>query len=71
MAAWRHLHCPIGDGAGDPDIVAAAQRHGYSFIRTSERNVTGTSATDLFRLPSLPMLDDTTQETIGVYLGIE
>ena len=65
------LALPYGDGAGDPDIIAAAQRHGYSFIRTSERNVTGTSATDLFRLPSLPMLDDTDQKTIGVYLGIE
>ncbi len=65
------LALPYGDGAGDPDIMAAAIRHGYSFIRTSERNVTGTSATDLFRLPSLPMLDDTPQELIGNYLGIE
>jgi len=64
------LSLPYGDGAGDPDIIAAAQRHGYSFIRTSERDVTGTAATDLFRLPSLPMLDDTPPETIGIYLGI-
>ncbi|MRR21731.1 hypothetical protein EG830_01975 [bacterium] len=64
------LSLPYGDGAGDPDIIAAAQRHGYGFIRTSERDVTGTSSTDLLRLPSLPMLDDTTQETIGDYLGI-
>lgn len=65
------LALPYGDGAGDPDIMAAAIRHGYRFIRTSERNVTGTSATDLYRLPSLPMLDDTPQELIGNYLGIE
>lgn len=65
------LALPFGDGAGDPDIMAAAIRHGYRFIRTSERNVTGTTATDLFRLPSLPMLDDTPQELIGNYLGIE
>ena len=65
------LALPYGDGAGDPDIIAAAIRHGYRFIRTSERNVTGTSATDLFRLPSLPMLDDTPQVFIGSYLGIE
>ncbi|MBE0678285.1 MAG: polysaccharide deacetylase family protein [Bacteroidales bacterium] len=65
------LALPFGDGAGDPDIIAAAIRHGYRFIRTSERNVTGTSATDLLRLPSLPMLDDTPQELIGNYLGIE
>jgi peptidoglycan/xylan/chitin deacetylase (PgdA/CDA1 family) len=64
------LALPFGDGAGDPDIMAAAIRHGYRFIRTSERDVTGSSATDLFKLPSLPMLDDTPQELIGGYLGI-
>jgi len=65
------LALPYGDGAGDADIIAAAQRHGYRFIRTSERNVTGTASTDFYRLPSLPMLDDTSQEQIGTYLGIE
>ena len=65
------LALPYGDGAGDPDITSAALRHGYSFIRTSERNVTGTSSSNLLRLPSLPLLDDTAQELIGDYLGIE
>jgi peptidoglycan/xylan/chitin deacetylase (PgdA/CDA1 family) len=65
------LALPYGDGAGDTDITAAAQRHGYRYIRTSERNVTGTASTDLYRLPSLPILDDTAQEQIGTYLGIE
>lgn len=65
------LALPYGDGAGDPDIVAAAKRHGYRYIRTSERNVTGTPSSDLFRLPSLPLLDDTGQTLIGTYLGIE
>lgn len=69
--AVEALALPYGDGAGDPDIVAAARRHGYRFIRTSERNVTGTSSSDLFRLPSLPVLNDTRQEQIGTYLGIE
>lgn len=64
------LALPYGDGAGDEDIIAAAQRHGYRFIRTSERNVTGTASSNLFRLPSLPLLDDTDPELIGVYLGI-
>jgi len=73
------LHCnssvnalalPYGDGAGDPDIIAAAQRLGYRFIRTSERNITGTASTDLYRLPSLPVLDDTDPGLIGIYLGI-
>ncbi len=70
-ASVEALALPYGDGAGDTDIIAAAQRHGYRFIRTSERNVTGTASTDFFRLPSLPMLDDTAQEQIGTYLGIE
>jgi len=65
------LALPYGDGAGDADITAAALRHGYSFIRTSERNVTGTASSNLLRLPSLPLLDDTDQELIGDYLGIE
>ena len=65
------LALPYGDGAGDADIIAAALRHGYRYIRTSERNVTGNPSSDLLRLPSLPMLDDTVQELIGGYLGIE
>jgi peptidoglycan/xylan/chitin deacetylase (PgdA/CDA1 family) len=64
------LALPYGDGSGDEDIIAGARRHGYSFIRTSERDVTGITDADLFRLPSLPMLDDTDQELIGTYLGI-
>lgn len=65
------LALPYGDGAGDPDIITAAQRHGYLFIRTSERNVTGTPASNLFSLPSLPLLDNTEPALIGGYLGIE
>lgn len=65
------LALPYGDGAGDPDIIAAAQRHGYSYIRTSERGATGTASANLFRLPSLPLLSDTRQEQIGDYLGIQ
>ncbi len=29
------LSLPFGDGAGDSEIISAAQRNGYSFIRTS------------------------------------
>ena len=64
------LALPFGEGAGDPDIIAGAQRNGYMFIRTSERNVTGSPATDLYRLPSLPILNDTPSDLIGQYLGI-
>lgn len=65
------LALPYGDGAGDADVITAARRHGYRFIRTSERNVTGSPSSDLFRLPSLPLLNDTDQELIGTYLGID
>ncbi len=65
------LALPYGDGAGESDIIEAAQRHGYRFIRTSERNITGAVGANLFRLPSLPLLDDTDQLLIGGYLGIE
>jgi peptidoglycan/xylan/chitin deacetylase (PgdA/CDA1 family) len=61
---------PFGNGEGDPDIIAGAQRNGYRYIRTSERKVTGSPATDLFRLPSLPILNDTPSDLIGQYLGI-
>jgi peptidoglycan/xylan/chitin deacetylase (PgdA/CDA1 family) len=60
---------PFGDGAGDADIISAAQRNGYSYIRTSERGVTGAAGTDFYRLPSLPILDDTDPELIGTYLS--
>ncbi len=65
----KAMSLPFGDGAGDADIIAAAQRNGYSYIRTSEWNVTGTPGTDLYRLPSLPILDDTSTDLIGTYLG--
>jgi peptidoglycan/xylan/chitin deacetylase (PgdA/CDA1 family) len=65
------LALPYGDGAGDPDITAAAQRHGYRFIRTSERDATSPASSNLYRLPSLPLLNDSEQELIGGYLGIE
>jgi peptidoglycan/xylan/chitin deacetylase (PgdA/CDA1 family) len=64
------LALPYGDGAGDADIIAAAQRHGYGFIRTSERGLTGAPSSDLFRLPSLPMLNDTYPSLIGDYLDL-
>jgi len=63
------LALPFGEGAGDPDIIDGAQRNGYQYIRTSERNVTGSSTTDFYRLPSLPMLADTPSAQIGNYLG--
>jgi peptidoglycan/xylan/chitin deacetylase (PgdA/CDA1 family) len=63
------LALPFGDGAGDTDIIEAARRNGFRFIRTSERGVIGPTGTDPFRLPSLPMLNDTEPEAIGTWLG--
>jgi peptidoglycan/xylan/chitin deacetylase (PgdA/CDA1 family) len=59
---------PYGDGAGDPDIIAAAQRNGYSFIRTSINGTIENPDLDFFCIPSLTMLDQTDQEEIGYYL---
>jgi len=63
------LALPYGDGAGDPDIIAAAKRTGYSFIRTSRYGAIRDPDFDLFNIPSLPMLDNTEQNEIGYYLN--
>lgn len=63
------LSLPFGDGAGDPDITAGAERNGYRFIRTSERAAMDIRSANLLRIPSLPILDDTPSELIGDYLG--
>jgi hypothetical protein len=64
------LSLPHGDGAGDPEIITAAQRNGYKFIRTSIRAAIENSGQNLFMIPSLPILDTTEPELIGHYLGL-
>jgi len=66
----RALALPFGDGYGDPVIAAAAERNGYRFVRTSKYGAITDPATNLFELPSLPILNDTPQELIGDYLGL-
>ncbi|HNR42612.1 MAG TPA: polysaccharide deacetylase family protein [Bacteroidales bacterium] len=61
---------PYGDGAGDSDIIDAAIRNGYEFIRTSIWGTIDTPSTDPFLIPCLPMLDSTDPELIGAYLGL-
>lgn len=61
---------PFGDGAGDENIIAAAKRHGYKFIRTSVHGTINTSDSDLFLIPALPILDNTESNEIGIYLGL-
>jgi len=62
---------PYGDGAGQAEIITAAQRNGYKFIRTSVWAAIENIPADLFQIPSLPILDSTPQSEIGEYLGIE
>jgi peptidoglycan/xylan/chitin deacetylase (PgdA/CDA1 family) len=64
------LSLPYGDGAGDPGIIASAQRNGYKLIRTSVWGAIENSAMNLFAIPSLPMLDTTDPKLIGTYLGL-
>lgn len=61
---------PYGDGAGESDIISAAQRNGYEFIRTSVWGAIENAGTDPFIIPSLPMLDSTDPQQIGNYLGL-
>ncbi len=60
---------PYGDGAGDQDIISAAKRNGYKFIRTSVWGTIDNPEIDLFVIPCLPMLENTSPELIGDYLG--
>jgi peptidoglycan/xylan/chitin deacetylase (PgdA/CDA1 family) len=64
------LSLPYGDGAGDTEIISAAQRNGYKFIRTSIWEAIENSSQNLFVIPSLPILNSTKSELIGTYLGL-
>jgi len=64
------LSLPYGDGAGDTEIISAAERNGYKYIRTSIWDAIKDSNQDLFVIPSLPMLDSTEPQLIGTYLGL-
>jgi len=63
------LSLPYGDGAGDSDIITAAKRNGYKFIRTSKWEAITDPDINLFEIPSLPVLDDTTTDLIWSYLN--
>lgn len=64
------LSLPYGDGAGDAEIIAAARRNGYKYVRTSIWGAIQNADQDLFIIPSLPILDSTESELIGYYLGL-
>jgi hypothetical protein len=60
---------PFGDGAGDSEIISAVQRNGYSFIRTSIHESIKSPAIDFFKIPSVPILDNTQIDEIAYYLN--
>jgi peptidoglycan/xylan/chitin deacetylase (PgdA/CDA1 family) len=62
------LALPFGDGAGDAEIIAASERNGYKMIRTSRRGIIKDPVTDLYDLPSLPVLNNTISDQIGLML---
>jgi len=63
------LSLPYGNGADDADIISAAVRNGYRFIRTSKWGAIQDAAVNLYSIPSLPMLDTSTPDEIGYYLN--
>lgn len=64
----KGLALPFGDGAGDSEIIAAAQRNGYSFIRTSVHSAIKDADIGLFNIPSVPILNNTLIEEIVYYM---
>jgi peptidoglycan/xylan/chitin deacetylase (PgdA/CDA1 family) len=63
------LALPYGNGAEDAEIIAAAVRNGYKFIRTSKWGAIQNAGVNLYAIPSLPMLDTSTPDEIGYYLN--
>lgn len=64
------LSLPFGDGNGDPEIIAAAKRNGYKFIRTSVWGNISKPDLNPFSIPSLPVLDTTTMAFVQSYLNL-
>lgn len=63
------LSLPFGDGAGDPVIAEAARRNGYNLVRSSTWGNISSPAFDPMNIPSLPVLDSTTDGVIDFYLN--
>lgn len=64
------LSLPYGDGAGDQDIISAAERNGYKYIRTSVWSAVDNPDINFFAIPAFPVLNTTKSEIIGSYLGL-
>lgn len=63
------LSLPFGDGAYNADIIQTAKYCGYLGIRTSEYSSFTADEMDLFALPAIPVLDDTTIDIIETYFN--
>ena len=64
------LSLPFGDGNGDLDIISAAKRNGYKFIRTSVWRNIDKPDVNLYAIPSLPVLDTTKMTFVESYLNL-
>jgi len=62
------LSLPYGDGADNQDIINTAMANGYSGIRTSVWNSFTIDKMNLFSLPSIPILSDSSIDSIEDYL---
>lgn len=63
------LSLPFGDGAYNNDIINTAKYCGYKGIRTSIYNSFTADELDLFALPGVPVLSDSSIDIIETYLN--
>lgn len=63
------LSLPFGDGANNQDIINTAVENGYLGIRTSIWNSFTVEKMNLFVLPSIPVLSDSSIDIIENYLN--
>ena len=63
------LSLPFGDGANNQDIINTAVENGYLGIRTSIWNSFPVNKMNLFALPSIPVLSNTSINIIENYLN--
>ena len=63
------LSLPYGDGANNQDIINIAMESGYSGIRTSMWNSFNIEEMNLFALPSIPILYDSSINIIENYFN--
>ncbi|HUH58429.1 MAG TPA: polysaccharide deacetylase family protein, partial [Pseudomonadales bacterium] len=61
------LALPYGDGAYNQDIINSAAENGYKGIRTSVWNSFTVDEMNLFALPSIPILSDSSIDIIEYY----